>query len=588
MNIIGYFHGYDPAACLIQDGELTAYVEEERLIRFKHARGVFPIRSIDFCLKQANLTLADVDFFAYGWDGPAYGDGRMKAFYEKVNESHPPDPATLAWQRGTLNWFNPQNLQNHLHTELRRFFGNGHKLPEIKFYPHHKAHAVTAYHFSSFDEALVFTIDGSGDHQCATLWHGKGDKLSFLWEAKIPNSLGWFYAAITELLGFEAYDGEYKVMGLAAYGRENLALCQALEKIVKPGPNGWDFVVDPKYIHHGTHTYSGRFTDVLVDLLGIPPRQGDTNLERIHEDLAFEAQRTLEETVLRLLTHYREQTGLRNLCISGGVGLNVKMNSRLHRSGLFDQLFVFPIPSDSGSSIGGAAGLYQEATGKRVAPLRHVYQGPSYTDEEIELQLRSCGLEYKVCKDISAETAELLTQGKVVAWFQGAMEGGPRALGGRSILADPRAVESRDRVNSAIKFREYWRPFCPSLTEEAVTKYVKKGTSAPYMILAFEAKDVAEIDAPAIVHVDNTMRVQTVDKETNPRFHRLLKVFEEKTGVPIVLNTSFNIKGEAIVCSPRDALRTFFSTGIDALAIGSFIVQKPVLPLPLKPEDVIR
>ncbi len=587
MNIVGYFRGIDPAACLIQDGRIAAFVEEERLIRFKHGADRFPIRAIDFCLQQTGLTLKDIDFFALGWDVPRYTNGQMQAFYEKVNQKYPPDPGTLAWQRGIVSWYSEANVERRLQQEIVRFFGNV-TPPRLRYFPHHKSHAAAAFYGSSFDEALVLTIDGSGDHQCATLWHGRGAELRLLHEIEIPHSLGWFYAAMTEYLGFEAYDGEYKVMGLAAYGQENLRLREALAKVVRPGPWGFDYVVDPRYIHHGPHSYSGRFTDDLVELLGMPPRQGDCPLEKIHEELAFETQFALEEHVLRLLLHFRETTGLRHLCLGGGVALNVKMNSKIHQSGLFDDLFAFPIPSDSGTGIGAGLGLYNEITGERPEPLRHVYLGPSFSDEQVELQLKSCGLTYRRPESLENDAADLLASGKVIGWFQNALEAGPRALGARSILADPRNVDARDRVNSAIKFREYWRPFCPSLTEESAPRFLKQATVAPYMIRAFEATEEAERCVPGVVHIDGTMRVQTVDRQSNPRYYGLLKAFESKTGVPVVLNTSFNIKGEPIVCSPRDALRTFWSTGIDALVIGSFIVEKPESPAPLKPEEVIR
>jgi carbamoyltransferase len=587
MNIIGYFHGNDPSACLVSDGEVVAYVEEERLLRFKHARGIFPIRSIDFCLKRASLTLEDVDYFAYGWDVPRYTNGSMRTFFDSVNNKYPPDQGTVKWQRSVISWFNEANVKERLRQALVKFYGET-DTPELRFYPHHASHAVAAYFMSPFDEALILTTDGSGDSQCASLWHGKGNRLKLIYEVNIPDSLGWFYAAITEFLGFEAYDGEFKVMGLAAYGRENLAFRDALEQVVQANSNGFDYHVCPKYIHHGPHTYSDRFTDHLVEILGLFPRQGEVPLSEIHEDLAFEAQRLLQERTLRLLSHFREQTGLRNLCLGGGVALNVKMNSKIHKSGLFDDIHIFPIPSDSGTSIGAALGVCYEFTEKRPQPLRHVFWGPSYSDNEIEIQLRGCGLTYRKCRDIAEDTAKLIANGKVVGWFQGRMEGGPRALGARSILADPRYVESRDRVNAAIKFREYWRPFCPSLTEESAARFMHNSAPAPFMILAFEAKEEARRLIPAVVHVDNTMRVQTVDRDSNLRYHRLLKAFERCTGVPVLLNTSFNIKGEAIVCSPRDALRTFWSTGIDALAIGSCLVEKPEEPLSLKPEEVIR
>lgn len=589
MKLVGYFHGSDPAACVCIDGEIVAYVEEERLIRFKHAPGMFPVRAIDWCLKRAGLGIRDIDGFVCGWDLDRYSNGDIERFYERVNGTYPPDTGTRAWQRRMASWFDEASVRQRLQAQLVPFFGiTPDEVPPHLFYPHHKSHAAAAFFLSPCEEALVLTIDGSGDSECTTLWHGKGTELELLHRIEIPHSLGWFYAAVTEFLGFDAYDGEYKVMGLAAYGRENHDIRRRLEQVVHAGPNGFDYVVEPRYIHHGSHSYSGRFTDELVDLIGMPPRQGTAPLERVHEDIAFETQRCLEQQVLRLLTHFRETTGLRHLCIGGGVGLNVKMNSRIHRSDLFDHIFPFPLPNDSGTGLGAAIGLEVARSGVRPKPLDHLYLGPGYSDDEIETQIRSCGMRYHRSADIAAETADLLAQGKVVGWFQGRLEAGPRALGGRSILADPRRLECRDRVNGAIKFREYWRPFCPSMTEESAERFLKKSGKAPYMILAFDATDEAKAEVPGVVHIDGTLRAQTVDADSNPCYHRMLCRFEEQTGVPVVLNTSFNIKGEAIVCSPRDAFRTFWSTGIDALAIGSFLIEKPDAPVATPPEDVIR
>jgi carbamoyltransferase len=264
------------------------------------------------------------------------------------------------------------------------------------------------------------------------------------------------------------------------------------------------------------------------------------------------------------------------------------MSSKILYSGLFDDVYAFPVPSDSGTGFGAALGLEVASSGKRPPPLEHLYSGPSFTDDDIEQQIRSCGHPYRKCDDVADAAAELLAQGKIVGWFQQGMEAGPRALGGRSILADPRDLAARDRVNRAIKFREYWRPFCPSLAEEDAARFMKGARPAPYMILAYEATEEARKTVPAVVHVDGTMRVQTVSAKTNPRYHALLKAFEKKTGVPVVLNTSFNVKGEAVICTPRDAFRTFWSTGIDALAIGSFIIEKPRVPESPAAEDVLR
>jgi carbamoyltransferase len=588
-TVLSYFHGIDPSAALLVDGRIVAYAEEERLIRQKHASHVFPLRSIKACLDLAGLELREVDLVVYGWDAPRYGSGDMGRYYEAVNDRHPPDEATKRWQASCIRQFAPDALRSVLESHLVRGFGvRPEEVPELVFYPHHRTHAAAAFYLSPYDDALVLTLDGSGDGECTALWRGSGTTLEPIHEIGIPNSLGWFYAALTEYLGFEAYDGEYKVMGLAAYGRENLEVRARLAEVVRHGPAGWDYEVDPRFIHHGPHTFSERFTDRLVDLLETPPRQGPRPLEPIHEDIAFETQRLLEETVLRLLGHFRRETGLSRLCIGGGVGLNVKMNSRIQRSGLFDEIFAFPIPNDSGLAIGAAVGLWVDRGQKRPSPLKHLYLGPSWSDEDIELQVKSCGLAYRRCADIASDTARILADGKVVGWFQGRLEGGPRALGGRSILADPRSVAVRDRVNAAVKFREYWRPFCPSLTEEAAERFLVKPAAAPFMILAFEATEEARRRTPAVVHVDGTMRPQTVDPESNPRYYQLLKAFEARTGVPVLLNTSFNVKGEAIVCSPRDALRTFWSTGLDALAIGSFLIEKPEAPLTSLPEDALH
>jgi len=589
MNILGYFHGVDPAAALIANGELRAYVEEERLIRFKHADGIFPIRSLDTCLRRSGLDLRDVDYIAYGWDAPRYSNGDMERFYATLNARYAPDLQTVGWQRRNLQWFSEDSLRRRLAAAVVAHFGaRPEDAPPLVFYPHHAAHAAAAFYLSPFAEALVLTVDGSGDRECTVLWHGKGTELIPLERIEIPHSLGWFYAAMTEYLGFSAYDGEYKLMGLAAYGRANVAFRDKLAQVLRPGSRGFDYVLEPRYVHHGPHTYSGRFTDHLVELLELPPRCGPLSIGPAHEDLAFETQRALEECVLRLLRHFRDRTGLENLCIGGGVGLNVKMNSRIQRQGLFREVFAFPVPNDSGLAIGAPIGFWVQRTNRRPEPLRHLFLGPAYADEEIEALITSCGMAYRRCEDIAEATAELLAEGKVVGWFQGALEAGPRALGGRSILADPRTAGSRDRVNAAIKFREYWRPFCPSLTEDAAPRFMKNGTSAPYMIFAFEASEEAKARVPAVVHVDDTMRVQTVDHKTNPMYYRLLKAFEARTGVPVLLNTSFNVKGEAMVCSPRDAFRTFWSTGLDALAIGPFLVQKCRPPVAMAPEDVSR
>lgn len=550
-------------------------MEEERLIRYKHATNVFPIRSVDACLRQAGLTLADIDCFAYGYDGARFGNGEMAGFYDRLNQRYPPDPATRAWQLANLSRTAYASVQARLANELLRQYGV-HTPPVLRCYPHHRSHAIATLQLSPFDEALTLVVDGSGEHQCTTVWRGVGQDLELIYEAELPHSLGWFYAAVTEYLGFESYDGEYKVMGLAAYGRPHPRFRAMLSKVLHPGEAGFDYVVDRDYIHNGRHTYSGRFTDRFVAELGFVPRAYVDPITTNHEDFAFEAQHALEEAVLRLLRHFRETTGLRKLAIGGGVGQNVKLNGRILESGLFDEVFLFPIPADNGTAVGAALGVHQEITGSvQRRELEHVYWGPCYTDNEIEAELRLGGVPYEKPPRIEERVADLLAGGGLVGWFQGRMEAGQRALGARSILADPRSIEIRDRVNAAVKYREYWRPFCPSMTLEGAGRYVVRPARAPFMIMAFSATNEAARCIPGVVHVDGTMRIQTVDSSSNPRFYGVIKAFEARTSVPVLLNTSFNIKGEPIVCSPRDALRTFWSTGLDALAIGSFLLIKP-------------
>jgi carbamoyltransferase len=589
MRYLSYFHGIDPAAALVDDGRVVAYVEEERLSRVRHAPNLFPLRSIKACLELGKVRLEDIDSIVYGSDAPRYAAGEMARFYDDINTRYPPDAGARRCQLRNLARFAPAAIRHTLETNLVHHSGVAlGDIPRLDFHPHHRSHAAAAFLCSPFDEALVATIDGAGDSNCTTIWHGRGAELTPLHRIELPHSLGWFYAAITEYLGFEAHDGEYKVMGLAAYGRENHALRAKLATIVRPGSLGFDYEVDPAFTHHGPHTYSDHFTDRLPALIGLPPRLGPHKLEPLHEDLAFEAQRLLEDTVIRLLAHFQRATGLRTLCVGGGVAANVKMTGRLRRMELFDRVWTFPIPSNSGLAIGAAIGHWTAVTGKRPAPLEHVYLGPSYSDDEIEHQLRQCGLAYRRPDDIATATADLLAGGKVVAWFQGRMEGGPGALGGRSILADPRTIAARERINAAMQFREYWRPFCPSLTIESATRYLSRPQPAPFMMLAFDATDLARRSVPAVVHADGTMRVQTVDAQAAPRYHALLEAFEQRTGVPVVVNRPFSVNGEPMVCTPSDAIRCFAATGLDALAIGAFLVEKPRAPLVVRADDVLR
>jgi carbamoyltransferase len=486
------------------------------------------------------------------------------------------DDKTVAWQNSMLRNFNANSYRQHHVDQWRRAYGDI-DFPPLCPVPHHRVHAFQAAMQSPFDRSVVLTVDGSGDQHCSVLWSHEGTDLRPIREIFMPHSLGWVYAAFTEYLGFDAYDGEYKVMGLAAYGRPNEDLARKLDQVIFPAEDGVEYRIEPKLIHYGPRTYSERFTDHLVDLLGRKPRLRDAEITSWHEDVAYAVQAKLEETVVRLIRWAVRETGYRNVCIGGGVGLNVKMNSRIFQMPEVEDVFPQPLCSDGGAAAGAALAACFEYTGTRPQKLESLSLGHQETDESIKRALETARLRYDRPEDLCAATAEELAKGHVVGWFQGPMEGGPRALGQRSILADPRRKEIRDKVNAVIKFREYWRPFCPSMPFEAASLYFDEYTDSPFMIIAFEANDRLRQDAPAIVHVDGSSRVQFVKKDVLPRYHRLLTEFGRLTGVPVLLNTSFNVKGEPIVCTIHDALRTFWSTGLEVLVAGDYIVRKPVL-----------
>ncbi|WP_299626538.1 carbamoyltransferase C-terminal domain-containing protein [Pelagibius sp.] len=574
-HYLGIFEGhFDPAVAVVKDGKVIAYAEEERFLRNKHAYRIYPRRALHYCLEAAGIGPEDIAAIGINWNLDAYTDGRMAAFFAEMDAAWPLDPATKGWQRAMLGGFNRQAYEARHAREWRRAFGES-ALPPIVGLPHHFTHALQSYLQSPFEEAVCLTIDGSGDEHCTVVWRCEGDAIEPMREVRMPHSLGWFYAAFTEYLGFEAYDGEYKVMGLAAYGKPDPQLSETMAKILHPADDGIEYRLDPGFIHYGPRSWSDRFTDHLPELFGRLPRRADAPIEEWHRDLAFAVQAALEQAVEPLARWALKEAGTGNLCIGGGVGLNVKMNSRLQTLPEVDRVFAHPLCSDGGAAAGAALGACWQASGARPEPLRTLACGPETGDAEIEAVLSGCGLAYERPDDIAEAVAEALAGGAVVGWFQGRMEAGPRALGQRSILADPRKVEARDRVNAVIKYRENWRPFCPSILAEAAERYLVGGQDAPFMIIAFEASEEFKRAAPAVVHVDGTARVQVVHREVLPLYHRLISRFEAHTGVAAVLNTSFNVKGEPIVCTIHDALRTFFSTGMDVLAAGSFLVRKP-------------
>jgi carbamoyltransferase len=590
MNVLGVFGATDvvhPAACLLRDGRLIAFAEEERFARVKQACGLFPSRAMAWCLREGGVSLDQVDAMAFGWDANVNWMRMplsMARSFVTSRLSKPSAPAVAAVAGRpplgsaalaglqTLLHLHPWNLQERLVLALRDAGFVRDRIPPIHFHQHHLCHAATAFYCSGFDDAAVLIFDGHGEERTVSIFRGAGRSLTDVRSIGIPHSLGWFYCAATEYLGWDANEGEVKLMGLAPYGRPDPEIRAFIEQFLQITPDG--VRIDPDSIFYGKRSYGRFFGDKIAARMG-PPRAPGEEITQRHRDIAFAVQERLEEAALHLARLALKEAGSRNLCVAGGVALNCKMTGVLHKSGVADRLFVQPLSYDAGVALGAAMLSADKAGDDCRFTMEHVQYGPAYTDAEIEEVLRRNGLCYRRCEDIADAAAQLIAEGKVVGWFQGRMEAGPRALGGRSILADPRMPSMSDVVNDKVKFRERWRPFALSILAENVGDYLVKPAHAPFMVMAFEVVPGREGEIAAALHSsDRTTRPQTVRREVSPQFWALIDAFRRRTGVPGVLNTSFNVKGEPIVCSPTDAVRCFYGTGMDALAIGSFLLEK--------------
>jgi carbamoyltransferase len=447
--------------------------------------------------------------------------------------------------------------------ELIRRFGNAPAMVRARFIDHHEAHAWSAYGLSGFDDAAVLVVDGHGAWQATSLYHGRGNKLTRHRAIAYPNSLGSFYTTFTQLLGFEANSDEWKVMGLAAYAQ--------------PGPN-LDDVIDtsgPIYKLNKRAVRASPGAKAFLEARFGLQRNADEGFTDEDKALAASVQQATETAMLRLVEETVRQTGCRRLCLAGGVAMNSKANGVILRSGLVDEIFVQPAATDDGTALGAAMAPQIRRAGRPInARMEHAYLGPSYSDAQVARVLTDARVEHVETEHVERISARLLSEGFVLGWFQGQMEFGPRALGARSILGDPRDAATRDRVNASVKFREEWRPFAPSCLEERAHEFFEPAAASPFMILTFTVKPEKRALIPAVTHVDGSARVQTVARDTNERYWRLISEFDRLTGIPIVLNTSFNLKGEPIVCSPQDALRTFYTSGLDFLVMGNRIVAK--------------
>ncbi len=576
MKILGIHHSApDPSAAIICNNVLVVFAEEERFIRIKHAPGCFPYRAIDFVLSDSELDITDIDVIVFSWDTDKYDQDTIKSHYDAINIEYPIEHENdRAYQQNKLNYFRSSPQRAFIENQIRRRFGEI-EMPEIVFVNHHFSHACTAYFNSGISKSLILTLDGSGE-EISTKWFlGNNGSIEELKEIKVPHSLGWFYSAFTEYLGFKAYNGEYKVMGLAAYGEYDESLKHKIDQLIWADEKG-GFKCNPQLMFMGEKRHSSYFSDLLVEHLRMPARAISSGVTQWHKDCAFAVQSKLEDIVLTMTKYWIKETGVRNICLAGGVAHNVKLNGHLFNSAGIEEMFVFPVSGDAGTAIGGPI-AYQYKLDKTVIPLKKmsdVFLGPAFSDTEIRKILENINLEFEIVDEIERRTAQLISEGKTIGWFQGRMEAGPRALGARSILADPRTISSRDRINSVIKFREGWRPFCPSMTEDAAKKYLQKYYDSAFMTNAFKVRPIAIKEIPAVVHVDDTTRPQIISKEMESRFSKLIHAFGKISNTEVLLNTSFNIKGQPIVCTPQDALRTFYSTSLDVLVLGNCILIK--------------
>ncbi|MBX0325530.1 hypothetical protein EGH21_21120 [Halomicroarcula sp. F13] len=571
---IGLYGQHDPSAALFEDGDLVFAVEEERLSREKHAVDTFPERAIRAALDYASIDLPAVDRVVLPYDPSLRSNILSHYVRDAVRVDGPLRKLTA--------------IENVVKTQLESRFAPtrriesrladiGTPVPPIETRSHHASHAASAFHPSGFDEALVLTVDAKGEYDATVVWHGDEDGLERVRTYEHPNSLGLFFATITEYLGYRMFNGEGKVMGLAPYGEDNPDIEATLRSLVDTGV---DYDVTELTRRWGT----GYGVRRLEDAFGRDRKDTPEEFTQWERDLAHTAQKLLEETVLDIVERHAEVAGTANLTLAGGVALNCKLNKRLRESPTVDEMFVQPVAHDAGLALG--AGLLDQRPSE-VPTMETVYHGPSYDADDIRTVLETNKIAYSEPDDVERHVAERLADGALVGWFNGRLELGPRALGNRSILADPRSIDSRDRVNRYVKHREEWRPFAPSMLEGAVEEYLVDGERAPFMISAFDVRPEKRDEIPGALHpADDTTRPQTVNARQNPRYHRLISEFEALTGVPVVLNTSFNDHAEPIVNTPTEALKDFFGMGLDVLVLQDMVVTKTDAAIKREPRSV--
>lgn len=570
MNILGLsFYYHDSSAALVQDGRLVAAAEEERFSRVKHDAG-FPTLAIEFVLARAGVTRKDLDFVVF-YEKPFVKLERM------LLTSMATFPRSSAVFRESMQrWISDKLwIKSHMAKKL------GIPSSKILFAEHHVSHAASSFFTSPYEEAAILTVDGAGEWTTSTLGVGRGNGIEILKEIRFPHSLGLLYSAFTAYCGFEVNEGEYKLMGMHPYGAPRHV--DKIHELIEIGADGslWH---DMRYFayHHSTDdTLSARFAEHF----GRPardPKLGDTSLDPFYCDMAASIQKVTEEVVLQMARHLHEITGSKNLCMAGGVALNSVANYKVLREGPFEELYILPAPGDDGGSVGAAYWAYNHVLKQPRGPaLDHAYLGSDYTDAQIEAFLVDNAIPFEKIEDDERFydfAARELANGMVCGWFRGRFEFGPRALGARSIVADPRRAEMKEKLNATIKFREAFRPFAPSVLEERADEFfeipqAEKHFPARFMLYVTPVRAEKRALLPAITHVDGSGRLQTVFKDTNPAYHGLIRRFGELTGVPVVMNTSFNLKGEPIVESPAHAFNTFSLSGMDLLFLENYVVR---------------
>jgi carbamoyltransferase len=562
LGLSCYYH--DSAACLTRDGEVLFAAQEERYTRKKHDEA-FPEKAVEQALRFAGITEKDLDAVVF-YEKP------LLKFFDRILQT-----SIQVWPKGFImyhramhEWMHkklwiPQNIRKDL----------GYKGP-VLFTTHHESHAASAYYPSGFDDAAIITVDGVGEWSTTTIGHGKGNSMELIKEIRFPHSLGLLYSAITYYIGFKVNSAEYKVMGLAPYGEPKYM--DQMRTLIDVKDDG-SFALNMDYFtFESGKTMTGR---AMEKLFGQPTRKGESALTQFHKDVARSLQEITEEVMLKLAAEAKRITGSKNLCLAGGVALNCVANGKILRSGLFEQVFIQPASGDAGGAMGAALSVWhQKFKGARTKKMEHVYLGNAYTDDEIEAFLKAKNLPYERLDDkaVIERTAELLQGTNVIGWFQGRMEYGPRSLGNRSIIADARNKENWQKVNLKIKFRESFRPFAPTVLEEKVSEWFDLDRESPYMLLVADTLPLQRTVIPAVTHVDGSARIQTVRADQNPRYHALIAAFAERTGCPVIINTSFNVRGEPIVESPEDALNCFLHTYMDFLVLGNCVLSKKDMP----------